>query len=127
NLYQWNLRDGTSSILWKGKGIVSSIAISNDGRYVAAISLSTKNWGEIPIATSAFVLYDLQEKRSALITSHGNRVYSVTFDPSGTRLVTGDLDGIVRVGPIRGETPHLLMGHERSVGNVAVDPSGKWI
>jgi len=41
--------------------------------------------------------------------------------------VTGDLDGVVRVGPISGETPHLLFGHELEISSVAVSPDGKWI
>src|SRR5262249_18353208 len=39
----------------------------------------------------------------------------------------GDLDGIVRTGPITGETPHLLYGHESWISEVSVTPDGKWI
>jgi len=51
----------------------------------------------------------------------------VALDPSGTKLITGDLDGILRVGPITGETPHLLYGHESWLTEVSVTPDGKWI
>src|SRR5262249_44238925 len=40
---------------------------------------------------------------------------------------SGDLDGVVRVGPITGGAPHLLFGHQNQIGDVTVDPTGKWI
>ena len=127
NLYQWNSKDDSSKVWRIGKGIVTSIAISKDGRSVAAISLSTKEWNDMPEATTEFVLLDLKENKTDRIESHGNRLFRVTFDPSGTRIVTGDMDGVVRVGAISGETPHLLLGHQTQVGDVAVDPTGRWI
>jgi WD40 repeat protein len=42
-------------------------------------------------------------------------------------VVTGDLDGVVRAGPVTGEEPHLLFGHELDVSSVAVSPDGKRI
>ena len=41
--------------------------------------------------------------------------------------MTPSQDGTVRVGPPTGEKPHLLLGHEKSVWDVAVDPTGRWI
>ena len=41
--------------------------------------------------------------------------------------MTGDADGIVRVGPVTGETPLLLLGHQQRIRDVAVSPDGKWI
>jgi WD40 repeat protein len=49
-------------------------------------------------------------------------------DPTGSTLVTGDADGLVRVGPLLGDgEPHLLYGHTRSVASVAVSPDRRWI
>ena len=42
-------------------------------------------------------------------------------------MVTGSRDGIVRVGPISGESPHWLVGHVGRVFAVAVSPDGRWI
>jgi serine/threonine protein kinase/WD40 repeat protein len=127
NLYHWNIKDDSAKVLGKGKGIVSKIAITNDSRYLAAVTLSTMRWADVPAVTSELVLYDLKEKKSFPITSHGNRLFSVAFDPDGTKLITGDVDGIVRVGPITGESPHLLLGHKDMIGDVVVHPDGKWI
>ena len=33
----------------------------------------------------------------------------------------------IRVGPVTGEEPHLLMGHEGGVAHIAVSPDGRWI
>ena len=72
-------------------------------------------------------LLDLETRASRRITTHGNRLISVAFDPSGTAIVTGDWDGIVRVGPASGEEPHLLLGHAEGAYAVATSPDGRWI
>ena len=110
------------------KGLwVTSIATSPDGRYDAAVISSVKYFPDLLRSTSELVVYDSKTGKSSQIFSHGNRVFCVTFDPQGTTVVTGDIDGIVRVGPITGEIPHLLLGHSNKVKDVVVDPSGNWI
>ena len=51
---------------------------------------------------------------------------SLALDPSGTALVTGDRDGVIRVGTLTGEEPHLLLG---STGPCSgeVSPDGRWV
>ena len=44
-----------------------------------------------------------------------------------TVLVTGDRNGIIRVGPATGEQPYLLLGHEGEIQSLAIDPLGRWI
>ena len=51
----------------------------------------------------------------------------MALDLAGTVAVTPDRDGVVRVGPVTGEEPHILLGHERSIEALAVDPEGRWI
>jgi WD40 repeat protein len=51
----------------------------------------------------------------------------VAIDSSGTTAVTGDKDGVVRVGPVEGGEPHLLLGHTEEVYSVAVSPDGAWV
>ena len=46
---------------------------------------------------------------------------------SPEQVVTGSRDGIVRVGTLTGEEPHLLMGHEGTVLSLQVEPGGRWI
>jgi len=71
--------------------------------------------------------FDLETRTFHEITSHGNRVFAAGLDPTGKIVVTGDLDGVVRVGPIAGDEPHLLFGHELEVSSVAFSPDGRWI
>ncbi|NHX33829.1 hypothetical protein HA388_27915, partial [Escherichia coli] len=59
--------------------------------------------------------------------THGDRLGTGAFDPSGRVIVTGDWEGVVRVGPISGEEPHLLLGHTGMIESLAVSPDGRWI
>ena len=49
------------------------------------------------------------------------------MDKEGKIAVTGDSSGIIRVGPVSGEEPHLLLGHDERVFCLAIDPLGRWI
>jgi WD40 repeat protein len=49
------------------------------------------------------------------------------FGPSNRVIVTGDTEGVVRVGPVSGEEPHLLLGHSGPMSSLAVSPDGQWI
>ena len=51
----------------------------------------------------------------------------VALDPTGTVAVTGDADGIVRVGRIGGGEPQLLAGHEGAIEAVAVSSDLRWV
>jgi eukaryotic-like serine/threonine-protein kinase len=127
NLYQYDSHDRLKKSWHISSGVVTRIAISEDGHYVAANALTARNIDEVPTSTSTLVLYDVKNNKSLPITTHGNRVFSVAMDPKGTRLITGDMDGIVRVGSIKGDPPYTLMGSGSWIIDVQVDPSGKWI
>lgn len=127
NLYQWKLNDGSFKKWRVGDGIVTGIAITRDGRYVAVNSVSATQWFDVPDATSKTIILDLKQNKLVAITSHGDQVFRVALDPKGAKLVTGDLEGNVRVGSIIGESPHLLIGHNGPVGDVTIHPDGKWI
>jgi WD40 repeat protein len=70
---------------------------------------------------------DLATGASRPITTHGRDLFSAAIDPSGRIVVTGDIHGVVRAGPVTGEEPHLLLGHTGSVYGVAISPDGRWI
>jgi WD40 repeat protein len=62
------------------------------------------------------------------LTSHGHlNLGAVTFDPTGQLIVTGDTDGVIRVGPIGAAEPHLLFGHQGWILSVAVSLDGRWL
>jgi WD40 repeat protein len=54
-------------------------------------------------------------------------VVGLALDEGGAIAVTGSRDGIIRVGPVSGETPHWLVGHTGTVRTVAVSPDGRLI
>lgn len=120
-LRYWNLLDDSTTVIHKGdsNSRITGLTISLDGRFVATSTQSNGN--------SELRIYNLRTGKSSVITSHDNRVSCVAFDAKATKIVTGDYDGIVRVGPITGETPILLFGHEGPIRDVAIHPNGKWI
>ena len=94
---------GSSELLLQQPG---GAFLGPDGRHVLLLRTENANF---PVGTAS--VYDLRERRSWPLTTHGNQVTLMAWDPSGTRVVTGSRDGIVRVGPVTGEEPHLLIGH----------------
>ena len=94
-----------------------------DSRVIVIVSSQGTKSGQ----TSTFSTLDLTTGAERAVTSHGNRALSFALDPTGATLVTGDADGLVRVGPFAGGEPHLLYGHTRAVTSVAVSPDGRWI
>jgi WD40 repeat protein len=94
--------------------------LAPDGRHV--LLLRTENDQE-PVGTAH--VYDLRERRGWPLPSHGDQVTLMAWDPSGKKVVTGSRDGIVRVGPVTGEEPHLLIGHQAAIWGVRVDPTGR--
>ena len=72
-------------------------------------------------------VHDLVAGTHTPLPRHGPGVSCVALDPSGTIAVTGSWDGVVRVGPVTGEEPHWLVGHESMVRTVAVSPDGRLI
>jgi WD40 repeat protein len=73
------------------------------------------------------LLLDLAGRASRRITTHGSRLSVSRLSPSGRILVTGDHDGVVRVGPVTGEEPHLLLGHRGPLSALAISPDERWI
>jgi len=101
----------------------ADFALSPDGRRLLVRA------GRTPGAAmyEELLLIDLATRTPRRITTHGHRLWSAVFDPSGRVIVSGDVDGVVRAGPVTGEEPHLLLGHATQVTALAVSPDGRWI
>jgi WD40 repeat protein/DNA-binding winged helix-turn-helix (wHTH) protein len=118
----WNVNEGTMKSL--GPCAVGSwevLGSSPKGRTVWLSDLDEQT------RLSRLFSVDLETGRFSEITSHGNGVVAVALDPTGTIAVTGDRDGVVRVGPVTGEEPHLLFGHRLAVSSVAISPDGHFV
>jgi WD40 repeat protein len=127
NVQRWNVHDGSSTVIGKGKfPIVASLAVTRDARFLLANFWSSSDPSET--MASELTVFDLKNNTSRSITTHGNKVTGVALDPSEKLMVTGDAEGVTRVGPITGEEPHMLIGEGSSGGaSVAVSPDGRWI
>jgi len=122
----WDLADGTSRLLRPAgeappEGTLQ-LRVSADGRSIVRLAGAVKTG-----STSSLSVFDLISGVTREITSHGRGLVLYALDSSGKILVTGDRYGVVRVGPLTGEEPHLLYGHAAAVTGVAVSPDGRWI
>jgi len=73
-------------------------------------------------------VHDLRSGESWDLTTHGNQVMRVRLTTSGEEVVTSDWNGTIRVGPVSGEEPHLLVGTRKGIGyGLGVHPDGQWI
>ena len=100
--------------------------LSPDGRLL--LVAASARTGTHNFEYETLLLFDLAERTSRPITTHGARLGpAAAFGPSGRVVVTGDMEGVVRVGPVTGDEPHLLLGHERAILSVAVSPDERWV
>jgi len=105
------------------EGDASRFAMTTDGSLGAMVQSTVG--GLPPHGTVALV--DLETGATTPLPAHGDRVTAVAMDPEGTMVVTGAENGAIRVGPITGEEPHLLLGCTSEVFDLGVDPRGRWI
>jgi WD40 repeat protein len=98
--------------------------LSRDGRLLLVTASRAKG----PLDPhDELLLFDLVAGTSRRITTHGTRLFWGRLSPSGRVVVTGDHDGVVRVGPVTGEEPHLLLGHRGPINGLAISPDERWI
>lgn len=114
-LYVWDLTKRSLRPI-EGEGI--SIAIAPEGREIFTA-------GNTVYPTRETNVYDPDKETSRVLAGHVDTT-SIALDPEGTLVVTGSVDGTIRVSPADGGEPHLLLGHRQAV-DVSVSPDGLWI
>jgi len=119
-LLRWNVETGARELLHEG--LILGFAVSADGRRVLMVESTNQSdmWGRA-------VFLDIESRTVSSLDRFGDDVTAVAFGPRGEYAVTGDRDGEIRIGPVTGEAPHLLLGHESTVWTLAIDPLGRWI
>ncbi len=123
-LLKWNLETGDFEVL--SEGHTQRIAIGPKHSWV----LFSQKVGEFRgphVYPGEALTLDLVSGATQRLLSHGHRVTALAIDNDETILVTGDQDGVIRVGPINGDAPHLLLGSTGEIWNLAIDPKGRWI
>ena len=124
DVYQWNVEKETSRLVAKGNK-PCRCKVPQDNPHIL-VCLWFDNARDFQKIRSEIRVINLQTGNSYPITTHGNRVAEIDVDTPGTILVTVDLDGIIRIGPITGdEEPHLLFGNK--LEGVSINPDGQWI
>jgi len=72
-------------------------------------------------------IQDLDTYDSRELSSHAGSMPWCSLDAASEIVVSSDALGAVRVGPVTGGEPHLLLGHEPWVYIFAISPDGRWI
>jgi len=121
---RWDLRNGAHELVVdKGADVRTAGTIFADGR-----TALTRDVLRDKAACRPAELHDLTNGESRELSAFGKCVGGRgALDGSGDVVVTGDREGIVRVGKISGGEPHLLVGHEGPVQHVAVSPDLRWV
>jgi len=119
----WDVGTGDHEILVEAD-VRDSVA-SDDGRRLVVTEAKEHDIFEDPLGSPVF--FDLDTGDRTTLTTHGLQVLSMALDRDGKVVVTGDRNGIIRVGSVTGEEPHLLLGHPGTIRRVAIDPLGRWI
>jgi WD40 repeat protein len=125
----WDLAAEKEQARLKGHiGVVSCVAFSPDGRWLATASFDY-----------AVKIWDVAEKKEVATldseattvdfpATHQGAVSSVAWSPDGKTLATGAFDKLVRLwDTTTWRERAALKGHEGFIGCLAFAPSGKWL
>jgi hypothetical protein len=110
----------------EGEDPFFSVSLGPEGRFLASVPVVALSG---PLSSDPSIqVQDLSQGDAWEVTSHGKHVNALAIDPSSATLVTVDRQQVVRAGPLTGEDPHLLLGHESGrVWAVALSPDGRVI
>ena len=118
-----DLRTGASRLISNVFGI---LVLSRGGQYgfVTADLMGRQGRGDMPLTRIEF-----ERGTSSQVSTHGNAVTAVAIDAHDRWVATGSFDGTIRIGPVSGEDPHVLLGQEGggAIYTLAFSPDGRWI
>jgi WD40 repeat protein len=113
----WSLRGGHLKTLSRAPGWSGA---NKDGRF----ALRTQ---QVDDNTRQLIWFDIEKGVTKTLSSFGSDCGRPALDPSGRVALTVDFDGVIRVGPVTGEEPHLIFAHKGFVAWTDVSPDGRWI
>jgi hypothetical protein len=110
----WCVATGRELLKIEMEGPVHGVALSPDGRRVAATG-------------GPLCVYDVTDgKRIAVCKGYKGSLFKVAFSPDGRTLASGGKDGVVYLWRAAGGDPiHGLKGHGKEVLGVAFAPDGR--
>jgi WD40 repeat protein len=118
-VYKWDLSTGERTRIC-GEGTWSDVALSKTGRTMIAACDRSDPSGPV-------IVMDVATGVQRRLNGHEKDVVAVAIDAAGERIATGAGNGVVRVGWVTGEEPHLLIGHRELVNTLAFSPDGRWL
>jgi WD40 repeat protein len=102
-----------------GLVIARSSCLSSDGFYLASLPGFKDKRADI------FLYEAASGKRTAILAGHKAQIWALTFNQAGTRLASGDDDGVVYVWDVAtGARITPCLGHTSKVLSVAFRPDG---
>jgi hypothetical protein len=123
----WDVASGTAERWQWGEGRFAVADTDRTGRTIVAL-VGELSANRLRLLDPELLVLGLDGRVVRRIASHGNALTAtLAVDAAGRVLVTGDASGIVRVGLLSGEEPHLLLGHAGPVNRVAISPDGRWV
>ena len=101
----------------------SYLELSNDGRHLLVWSGSKRGFDRF----EEMMVFDLESGITDRVAGHGQTLCAAAIDQSGEIVVSGDEAGMVRVGRVTDDAPHLLIGHTGAIESVAISRDGRWV
>ena len=90
--------------------------------------LTTKLVGDVFKTETELWLTDFESGARRWLRNYGGNTSAMDVHPTGQWIAAGDYrDGTVRVGPVSGKEPHLLLGHDNGVIRIVFSPDGALI
>jgi WD40 repeat protein len=117
----WNLEDRTFRTLRHLDDRYAVMALSRDGRFLVSGGYNLET-----LEGSVLLWQDLETGAERSLDVYGYRNMALAFGNDESTLLAGDNTGVVRVGPVTGEEPHLLL-HSGHIWRVAATPDDRWI
>ncbi|HEX2474789.1 MAG TPA: WD40 repeat domain-containing protein, partial [Lacipirellulaceae bacterium] len=93
-------------------------ALSADGRFLVSVG-----------SHAAIVVWDARtgERISDRFVGHSEASYDLAFTPDGRQIITGCLDGTIRIWNAATGAHERMLKHDRWVAAIALSPDGKWL
>jgi WD40 repeat protein len=131
-VHLWDLQAKTHETLWEGK--TWSLALDPEARWIACSSKNSTRVASRFIVPSPgddavrVRVLDRSKGQWRTLVTHGEGPHSLAIDPMTNTLASAHrMNGEIRVGPISGDDPHLLLGHEGGVNGLEFSPDGQWL
>jgi WD40 repeat protein len=122
-LRRWNVDTGSHEVIWAPEP-EDLLEMSMDAAGTLALTHVS------PLVSNVchpVELHRIETGEHRALPEFGTCVTGQALDLSGRVAATGDSDGVVRVGLLSGGEPHLLMGHEGPVTELAISPDLRWV